>query len=257
MSLRIALFYHSLVSDWNHGNAHFLRGVATELIERGHAVTIFEPEGSWSRTNLVAQYGIKAVEQFSEAFPGLRSTTYQLESFDVEDALADTDLVLVHEWNEPELLRRIGEFRRTNPSVRVLFHDTHHRALTAPEEIARFPLDDFDGILAYGASLQQAYWELGWGKQVSVWHEAADTRVFFPRVPQKRAGDLVWIGNWGDEERTQELDEFLIEPVRQLHLQAQIFGVRRTRSSGCRKQVSRTGAGFRTTKRRTFLADFE
>ena len=27
--LNIALFAHSMVSDWNHGNAHFLRGVAT------------------------------------------------------------------------------------------------------------------------------------------------------------------------------------------------------------------------------------
>ena len=36
--MRIAMFYHSLASDWNHGNAHFLRGIATELIERGHAL---------------------------------------------------------------------------------------------------------------------------------------------------------------------------------------------------------------------------
>ena len=35
--MKFALFYHSLLSDWNHGNAHFLRGVATELLARGHA----------------------------------------------------------------------------------------------------------------------------------------------------------------------------------------------------------------------------
>ena len=29
--MRVALFYHSLVSDWNHGNAHFLRGIVREL----------------------------------------------------------------------------------------------------------------------------------------------------------------------------------------------------------------------------------
>ena len=34
--LRFVIFTHSLVSDWNHGNAHFLRGVATELIAAGH-----------------------------------------------------------------------------------------------------------------------------------------------------------------------------------------------------------------------------
>jgi hypothetical protein len=36
--MRIVLFVHSLLADWNHGNAHFLRSVATELISRGHAV---------------------------------------------------------------------------------------------------------------------------------------------------------------------------------------------------------------------------
>ena len=53
--MRIALFCHSLLSDWNHGNAHFLRGVATELVARSHAVSVYEPEEAWSVTNLVAE----------------------------------------------------------------------------------------------------------------------------------------------------------------------------------------------------------
>ena len=44
-------------SDWNHGNAHFLRGVMTELLSRGHQVRVYEPEDAWSRQNLVAGYG--------------------------------------------------------------------------------------------------------------------------------------------------------------------------------------------------------
>ena len=32
--VRFVLFYHSLVSDWNHGNAHFLRGVLSEAWSR-------------------------------------------------------------------------------------------------------------------------------------------------------------------------------------------------------------------------------
>ena len=40
--MRIVLFCHSLVSDWNHGNAHFLRGVVRELMSRGHDVRVFE-----------------------------------------------------------------------------------------------------------------------------------------------------------------------------------------------------------------------
>src|SRR5206468_4012209 len=37
---------------------------------------------------------------------------------------------------------------------------------------------------------------------------------------------LVWIGNWGDDERTEELQEFLIGPARELALRAEIHGVR-------------------------------
>ena len=43
---------------------------------------------------------------------------------------------------------------------------------------------------------------------------------------QPREGDLVWVGNWGDEERTAELHEFLLEPVRALGLRARVHGVR-------------------------------
>ena len=32
---RLVLFCHSLRSDWNHGNAHFLRGVLSECQRRG------------------------------------------------------------------------------------------------------------------------------------------------------------------------------------------------------------------------------
>jgi spore maturation protein CgeB len=45
-----------------------------------------------------------------------------------------------------------------------------------------------------------------------------------PEVPRSR--DLVWIGNWGDGERTAELHEYLIEPARELRLDAEVFGVR-------------------------------
>ena len=42
--MRIAYFTHSLASCWNHGNAHFLRGVLRELIARGHEVRALEPD---------------------------------------------------------------------------------------------------------------------------------------------------------------------------------------------------------------------
>ena len=62
--MKIALFCHSLISDWNHGNAHFLRGIVRELLERGHEVGVFEPAGGWSLTNLLKDHGPGAVEGF-------------------------------------------------------------------------------------------------------------------------------------------------------------------------------------------------
>ena len=50
--MRIVYFTHSLASCWNHGNAHFLRGVLRELIALGHEVVAYEPEGAWSLGNL-------------------------------------------------------------------------------------------------------------------------------------------------------------------------------------------------------------
>ncbi len=226
MKLQVALFYQSLVSDWNHGNAHFLRGIASELQARGHQLRIFEPQESWSRTNLVQEYGEQAIQRFHCAFPHLKSNFYSLDNLRLADWLDGVDLAIVHEWNDPRLISAIGAYRRRNPGMRVLFHDTHHRALTAADELRQFDLEDYDGVLAYGASLKRMYERFGWGKQVYVWHEAADVRTFYPRARTRDAGDVVWIGNWGDDERTEELREFFIDPVMSLGLKAHAYGVR-------------------------------
>ncbi len=226
MKLRIALFYHSLVSDWNHGNAHFLRGIASELQSRGHELRIFEPENGWSRGNLLEDAGPAAINDFHRAFPNLSSTTYSIDRLALPAWLDGVDLVLVHEWNDPKLISAVGDYARDNRRVRLFFHDTHHRAMTAAHELARFDLTEYDAILAYGNSLKQAYEKRGWGRQVHVWHEAADVRTFYPRESDSKIGDLVWIGNWGDEERSEELREYFIHPVASLSLKAQAYGVR-------------------------------
>jgi spore maturation protein CgeB len=50
--------------------------------------------------------------------------------------------------------------------------------------------------------------------------------VFRPIPRDRDAGDVIWIGNWGDDERSAELREFLVEPVRELRLRATVHGVR-------------------------------
>lgn len=123
-------------------------------------------------------------------------------------------------------MARIGAHRKHGGRYRLLFHDTHHRSVTAPETMAACDLSGYDGVLAFGQAVRDLHLRRGWAERAWTWHEAADTRIFHPLEGEPNEGDLVWIGNWGDEERTAELHEFLIEPVRDLGLKARVHGVR-------------------------------
>ena len=224
--MRVIVFCHSLLSDWNHGNAHFLRGVCSDLVARGHAVDVYEPHDAWSLQNLLSEHGEGPLREFARAYPTLRSIRYTADTLDLDTALADADLVLVHEWNAHALVKAIGQHRHANPHYRLLFHDTHHRCVTDPDSMAAYDLRHYDGVLAFGNVIRDLYRKQGWARQAWTWHEAADHRVFRPLPGTPREGDLVWIGNWGDDERTAELHEFLLEPVKALGLKARIRGVR-------------------------------
>ena len=240
--MRFVLFYQSLISDWNHGNAHFLRGIASELLRRGHQVSVYEPADSWSAANLMAEYGASAVDEFHAQFPLLRSVSYKIDSLDLNSALAGADVVIVHEWNDPKLVLRVAQHRAQRGRYRLFYHDTHHGALTSPGKIGPGLPRSYDGVLAYGEILRRIYIERRWAQHAWTWHEAADTNLFFPRQRQNVCGDVVWIGNWGDDERTEELREFLIEPVRALKLRAKVFGVRYPQSA--REALRKAGIAY-------------
>jgi spore maturation protein CgeB len=224
--MRVVMFYHSVRSDWNHGNAHFLRGVATELIARGHDVRIGEPANAWSATNLATEHGGAALEAYRRVYPLLSADVYDPDDVDLESLLEGADLVLVHEWNAHELVARLGELRAQRGDFVLLFHDTHHRAVTDPASMSAYDLRHYDGVLAYGEAVRDIYLANGWTQRAYVWHEAADVRVFHPTPQEPREGDVVWIGNWGDEERSVELQEFLLGPIAALRLRASVYGVR-------------------------------
>lgn len=225
--MKICFVVHSVISCWNNGNAHFVRGVIAALRALGHTVSVLEPIDGWSRANLVAEEGEDALIANAARFGHLAPFGYGSvpEALDAL-AAADPDLVVVHEWNAPALANAIGASRRAGERFVLLFHDTHHRALSRPDEIARFDLSGYDGILAFGDCIARIYRRQGWGPRVWTWHEAADTRLFRPLPDVSRDGDLVWIGNWGDGERGAELREFFVEPAAQLGLRATVHGVR-------------------------------
>ncbi len=170
--------------------------------------------------------GTGAIDNYHQALPNLRSALYDSRTLDLEDALRDADVVIVHEWNDPDLVARIGQHRARQNSYRLYFHDTHHRSVSNPDAMAAYDLAHFDAVLAYGNVIRDKYLASGWARQAWTWHEAAFSRLFHPFPSGQKEGDLVWIGNWGDGERAETLREFLIQPVQELGLRARVYGVR-------------------------------
>jgi spore maturation protein CgeB len=230
-SLRLAYFAHAVRSDWNNGNAHFLRGLLRALGKiDGVGVRAFEPEREWSIDNLRAEEnGEESLRRFHETYAELDVEPYAAADCNElwEERLRGVDVVVMHEWNPPELATMLLELR-ARLGFRLLFHDTHHRASSSPAEIERFSLSQFDGVIAFGAALRSIYRERFGLKNVWVLHEAADVTVFHPDEDVEREDALVWIGNWGDGERSREIREFLLTPAAALRNQVQttVHGVR-------------------------------
>ena len=224
--LRVAYFAHSIRSDWNNGNAHFLRGLLRALGAQGHAVTVFEPETGWSLDHLHEEpRGPQSLARFEQIYGDLRIGTYQADD-SFESRLAGVDIVMVHEWNPPELAQALLALR-SELGFKLVFHDTHHRASSTPEQMESFGLAHFDGVIVFGEALRTIYRQRFSLERVWTLHEAADTTVFYPRhLPGKHGA--VWIGNWGDGERSAEINEFYLKPAAALAAEADltIYGVR-------------------------------
>lgn len=242
--MRLVMFCHSLRSDWNHGNVHFLRGVCTELIRRGHEVRVLEPRDGWSAAALERAEGALALDAYRIHYPQLAPAVYDPADFDLDRALDGADAVLVHEWNAPELVSAIGRRRARGARFRLLFHDTHHRSLSREPEIAALDLSGYDGVLAFGAVIRDRYERRGWARHAWTWHEAADPTVFHPKpIGGGRApGGIVWIGNWGDNERSAEIDAYLLAPARLLRATGRLYGV--GYPAAARAAIARSGLAF-------------
>ena len=155
--MRVVIFCHTLRSDWNHGNAHFLRGITSELQRRGHLVTVLEPRGAWSAEQLVRDAGATALDGYRAVYPDLSPRTYDAASPDLDEALDGADLVMVHEWTEPSVVAEIGRRRARGARFALLFHDTHHRTASKRDEIAQLDLSGYDGVLAFGDVIAERY----------------------------------------------------------------------------------------------------
>lgn len=244
--MKIVFFVHSLVSDWSHGNAHFLRGLVRALQRRGHEVVACERWRNWSTDQLFQDHGAGPILEFARLFPDMHIRVYggwDGIMGEVDELTRGADLVMVHEFNEPELVGVVGHLRRRRGDFVAIFHDTHHRPVSVPHQIARFNLQHYDGVLAYGDSLAEAYRRDFGTARAWTFHEAADTTLFRPLAAEK-TDDVVWIGNWGDDERTREIREYLVDSARELTaLKFAVHGVRYP--DDAREEMKAAGIEFR------------
>ena len=162
-------------SDWNHGNAHFLRGVARGCSTARSRRPRLRAGGAWSARNLAAEQGEAALV----AGAGLPGCPYGLRpgALDFERALDGADLCSSTNGTtrprraDRDAPRAAGALRSCSPTRTT-------GSATDPEAMAAYNIDGYDGVLAFGAVLRDVYLRRGWGRRAFTWHEAADT----PRV---------------------------------------------------------------------------
>jgi spore maturation protein CgeB len=247
-SLCIAYIAHSISSDWNNGNAHFLRGLMRSMTALGHQVRVYERAHGWSAENLLTEeHGGESLRQFADTYPELWVQGYteqeELDATYWSSQLSAAEIVILHEWNSPQLAQCLVRLR-DELGFKLLFHDTHHRASSSPDEIARFGIPHFDGVLAFGEALRTLYLDRYGVTRVWTLHEAADTSVFHPMPSVAKTDDVVWIGNWGDDERSREICEYLLKPASQLRRRRfAVWGVRYPQHA--LEQLARSGIAYR------------
>ena len=119
--MKIVMFYHSLVSDWNHGNAHFLRGIATELIKRGHDSGYLRAGEGWSSANLIAKHGSGRCVNFAR-FSASDRTRTTIGTLDLDRASTARISCWFMNGTTTSWYRRIGEHRsKTGGDITFFF----------------------------------------------------------------------------------------------------------------------------------------
>ena len=258
--MRVVMFYHSLVSDWNHGNAHFLRGVAGgAACARGHEVSVFEPRG-WLEPRRIwcASTARRRSTAFERAYPDLHE-----HSYDARDAGSGPGAGRRRPGARARVERprpgrsasasiAAGTARlpaavpRYAPSLRHRPREHGAPTISRLRRRAGVRRGDSRDLPASAA-----------GRSASGPGTRPRTRASSGRSRGRRARRAIWSGSATGATRSAraELHEFLFEPVRALGLRRAVYGVRYPRAAldGARRgrhRVRRLAAELSTCPQR-------
>src|SRR5258708_33332467 len=130
--MKVVLFCQSIVSCWNNGHAHFLRGITRELLRLGVEVVVYEPKDGWSRMNAVRDGGAAAIAEAAALVSGAAVHTYDVDHIDLDQATDGADVAVLQERPTPGLIPAMGRHRVDGGRSRLPFHDSHRRSGTQP-----------------------------------------------------------------------------------------------------------------------------
>jgi hypothetical protein len=99
----------------------------------------------------------------------------------------------------------IGAKRKRGGKFTLLFHDTHHRAVSEPKAMKAYDLSGYDGVRAFGETLAEVYRGWGWGNDVLRLARGPPTSAISIRPPRKASGASRLDRQLGEGERTKEL----------------------------------------------------
>ena len=223
---RIVYFTHSLQSCWNHGNAHFLRGVLRELIARGHDGRGVRAAGNWSLANLIEMRARPGWSRFAGCIPELSSTSVAPDAA-LEPLVDGAHLVIVHEWNDHALVAALGRACAPGAAPSACCSTTLIIARSARRR--RCAPTTCQAMTACWRSARRCARSIaaGAGRAASgTWHEAADTRLFHPPAEEGERAGLVWVATGATASATAELERFLFAPAAAAGWRSDIYGVR-------------------------------
>ena len=172
------------------------------------------PSGPGASTTCCATMARPALDAYRAAYPELRSRDLPARRSISRARLDGADLVIVHEWNEPWLVaaHRARAPRRRRASACCSTTPTTARSATprpSPPSTSR-------AMTACSPSARRCRGlpAVGLGRPGLRLARGRRHRLFHPPAAEGQREGLVWIGNWGDGERSEELEQFLLRPAR-------------------------------------------
>lgn len=224
--MHIAFFGHSILADWNNGQAHFVRGLIRELCRLGHQCVFYEAKDNLATRQQVSCVGRSSLLETLRVFPFLRVRLHRDGSRDplgfLPQALEEADIAIVLEGAEPSLIRALPE--AVGPGQLCLFLDGRGRLPQEQSLYRGYGLERYGAVLAASRALAAQFTDRLGLERVEVFHPAADTELFYPR-PCRQDIDLLLVANGGEDLERPLREYFLEQSLVFPHLRFCLYGI--------------------------------